>query len=282
LLNFRKKSVNDFKKVFRSFILVQIGAIFFSFAPPQLVNSIPAPPFLSTFSQLRDLGYILKTEPNSLNAGEKFVIEGPSNKTGLSYLNYCIDPVNYMTPANFDYQTANMNSQKVAKIWIGKVFSSDVKLIYEARKCFAQTFLPPPLNFETGVPKGTQWLYWGIESNSLGLVSYKPDGILNNLAESYISILAWGGSWYAWPGLHFMLFCLALCILRFSNNRSVLVNQFILFLLIRYLVFYLIAASMDFRYALFYQLFNLVFYANVIFNLIISTPFKKNLKSFGG
>jgi hypothetical protein len=262
VLNYKKRFSSDFKNLFKSFVFIQIFSVFLSFGPPVIVNAVPSPPFLKSLSQIRDLGYVLKKDPSVFTEKEASIIKAPSNDIGLSYLDYCQDAAIYMTPTNFDYQIANANSSKITQIWVQKVLSKNLPLMYEARKCFAEAFLPPPLSFKSGVPANSQWLFWGIEPNPLELSAYNSDGLLSQIALKYVEIFSFNGSWIAWPGLHFFFFGLALIILRLSRLSSPHINIFLAFLFIKYVTFYLITVSMDFRYALMYHMFNLVFYFN--------------------
>jgi hypothetical protein len=265
-LNLKNRFRLNFRTLFKSFVLIQIFSIVFSFGPPVMVNAVPSPAFLKSLSQIRDLGYVLKNNSSVFTQEEIALIKAPSNEIGFAYLNYCQDAAIYMTPTNFDYQIANANSGKISQIWLKKVLSTNFPMMYEARKCFAQAFLPPPLSFVSGVPDTSKWLFWGIEPNPLGLSTYNSDGLANKFIKKYVENFSFNGSWIAWPGLHFLLFCLATTILRFRRQPSSEINMFLSFLFIKYATFYVITVSMDFRYALMFHMFNLIFYLNFFSN----------------
>jgi hypothetical protein len=161
----------------------------------EVTNASREPKYAYSLTFAADLAYIASAYPEKadpelmeivarFSTGESF--EGAKNCTAVGYM---------IIPQGFNQEGLARNAGKVFSVWV-KNLSSNFKLIFDARKCRALPFIPPPL---ISHPVHPTWLFAGIyEPNSFGLHSnyhkHSVLGLLQNwedLWQKYALIVAW-------------------------------------------------------------------------------------------
>lgn len=213
----------------------------------QMTNAAREPAYVYSLSFAADLAYIASAHPDKadqkvldivskFSTGESF--QGASNCTGVGYL---------IIPPGFNQDGLADNARKVLMIWVENL-PKNFGLIFEARKCRALPFIPPPFIKH---PVHPTWLFPGIyEPNSFGLHTTPQQGFIFKALQSWEVLWQKHALIVAWPAALGSIGIFFSFLIKRKKPETAVILAFLNALIAASLVsLWFVSLSPDYRYA---------------------------------
>ena len=234
-------------KVAGLLILSIISSQIISALAVEITNAVREPSYVYSLSFAADLAYIASAHPNKADqevfdivsrfaTGESF--EGASNCTGVGYL---------IIPPGFNQDGLADNANEVLSVW-WKNLSKNFDLIFEARKCRALPFIPPPFIRH---PVHPTWLFPGVyEPNSFDLHTIVQEGFAFKALQSWEDLWQRYALIVAWPAALGSVGILFAWFIKRRNPDITMLTRVLSALIAASLVsLWFVSLSPDYRYA---------------------------------